>query len=121
MIYFQVSVSRPIHITVGESHTACTGQSSWPETLHKCSIPDDSVSVSDDETVIKVTFDNLEALVTLKKGWHVHVHVPQLMNTAQCTTPSVNIATCSWRFTLLFQMRVKPGGCQELRTSLGHP
>ena len=62
-------MSGPIHITVGESHIQCTGESSWPESIYKCSIPDDSVSRSDDdETVIKVTFDTLEKSLTLKKG-----------------------------------------------------
>ena len=64
----QVSASMPIHITVGESQTSCTGQSSWPEPFYKCSLSDAQLSSSDDEVVVKVTFDNLEATVTLKKG-----------------------------------------------------
>ena len=65
----QVSESRPIHVTIGESVIKCTGESGWPGSFYKCSIPNDLVSTSDDEMDIKVTFDTLEKSLTLKKGW----------------------------------------------------
>ena len=63
-----MSASRPIQVAVGESHTSCTGQSGWPEPFYKCSLSDDLLSAPDDEIVVKVTFDNLETTVALKKG-----------------------------------------------------
>jgi hypothetical protein len=64
----QVSESRPIHVTVGESVVKCSGESGWPGSFYECSIPNDLVSTSDDETHIKVTFDTLEKSLSLKKG-----------------------------------------------------
>ena len=63
----KVSESRPINVTIGESVIQCPGESSWPGSFYKCSIPDDLVS-TDDDTDIKVTFDTLEKILTLKKG-----------------------------------------------------
>ena len=67
----QVSESRPIHVTIGESVIQCSSESSWPGAFYECSIPGDLVSTSDDETDIKVTFDTLEKSLSLKRGWLV--------------------------------------------------
>ena len=65
----QVSESRPIHVTIGESVIQCSGESNWPGAFYGCSIPSDLVSTSDNETDIKVIFDTLEKSISLKRGW----------------------------------------------------
>ena len=66
--HVKVTAASPIELTVGGTPYSAPLQSSWPEALWVCPLPDSLAPSGDEDLSVTVKYGKLECTVTVDKG-----------------------------------------------------